>query len=218
MPKKDKGTYVRRAQFIEVAGELFATNGYNGTSIRDILDAMGDAVNSPSVFYYYFKSKDDIYQAVLQRQKEQYLAALEACVRDEARNPLEAIADILRVFIGAMGRRVVSREAAEGSFHNAMFNAYLLAEIEKKGAEIWAPIIFRLPWGSRTREESRRMAAFLNGGIGALTRDYSGSGDGDAAALAGQIICFCADVLHAPESERDKFKALLSAIESERED
>lgn len=212
MAKKEKGTDARRTQFIETAGALFFSKGYNGTSIRDILDAMGGSVNSPSVFYYYFKSKDDIYQAVLKGHTDRYIAALEDCVRDERREPLAMIADILQVFIRAMRVRTFSREAAEESLNNKMFNAYLLAEIEKKGAEIWEQIIFALPWTSGTRAESRRTAAFLNGGIGALTREYSESGGDDAAELVEQIIDLCSDVMHAPESERARFKRMLSSM------
>lgn len=51
---------------IEVAAKLFAEKGYEGVAVRDILDEINGA---PGMFYYYFKSKQDIYLAVM----EQYL-------------------------------------------------------------------------------------------------------------------------------------------------
>ena len=47
----------RKDEYIETAARLFLEKGYNETSVRDILDAAGDS--SPSVLYYYFKSKKD---------------------------------------------------------------------------------------------------------------------------------------------------------------
>lgn len=51
---------------IETAARLFAEKGYEGVSVRDILDEIQGA---PGMFYYYFKSKQEIYLAVM----EQYL-------------------------------------------------------------------------------------------------------------------------------------------------
>ena len=42
---------------------LFEKKGYEGVSVRDILDAVG---GQPGMFYYYFKSKQDIYIAAME--------------------------------------------------------------------------------------------------------------------------------------------------------
>lgn len=52
---------------IDIAAGLFAEKGYEAVSVRDILDVAGGA---PRMFYYYFKSKQDIYIAAM----EQYIA------------------------------------------------------------------------------------------------------------------------------------------------
>ena len=51
---------------IEIAAKLFAEKGYEAVSVRDILDVVDGA---PGMFYYYFKSKQDIYVAAM----EQYI-------------------------------------------------------------------------------------------------------------------------------------------------
>lgn len=52
---------------IDVASALFAEKGYEAVSVRDILNVVNGA---PGMFYYYFKSKQDIYLASM----EQYIA------------------------------------------------------------------------------------------------------------------------------------------------
>ena len=48
---------------MDAAARLFAEKGYESTSVRDILDAVNGA---PGMFYYYFKSKQDVYVAVME--------------------------------------------------------------------------------------------------------------------------------------------------------
>lgn len=66
LKKNSKKPEVRRKELIEVASALFAEKGYEAVSVRDILNVVDGA---PGMFYYYFKSKQDIYLAVM----EQYL-------------------------------------------------------------------------------------------------------------------------------------------------
>ncbi len=52
---------------IDAASALFAEKGYEAVSVRDILHVVDGA---PGMFYYYFKSKQDIYLAAM----EQYIS------------------------------------------------------------------------------------------------------------------------------------------------
>ena len=52
-----------RQRLLETATELFAEKGYAGTSVREIVDRAG--VSKP-VLYYYFKSKEGLYYAILE--------------------------------------------------------------------------------------------------------------------------------------------------------
>ncbi|MCX5814821.1 MAG: TetR/AcrR family transcriptional regulator [Proteobacteria bacterium] len=54
-------------KLIEVAIELFATNGFKGTSIRDIARAAGMTISS---IYYYFESKYGLLLAILKHLSE----------------------------------------------------------------------------------------------------------------------------------------------------
>ena len=52
----------RRATIIDAAKRLFAQNGLHGVSIDQIVKEVGV---SPAILYRHFKSKDELYQAVL---------------------------------------------------------------------------------------------------------------------------------------------------------
>jgi AcrR family transcriptional regulator len=50
-------------ELLEVAIDLFAANGYAGTSIRDIANAVGRSVSN---VYHHFRSKEDLWLAILE--------------------------------------------------------------------------------------------------------------------------------------------------------
>jgi AcrR family transcriptional regulator len=52
-----------RQRLLETATEIFAEKGYAGTSVREIVDRAG--VSKP-VLYYYFKSKEGLFYAILE--------------------------------------------------------------------------------------------------------------------------------------------------------
>ena len=63
----------RRITLINAAKTLFAAKGFHGVSIDEIVNTVGV---SPAILYRHFKSKDDLYDAVLQDfacQRESYV-------------------------------------------------------------------------------------------------------------------------------------------------
>lgn len=63
----------RRSSLITAAKSLFADKGFHGVSIDEIVSTVGV---SPSILYRHFKSKDELYDAVLQAfscQRESYV-------------------------------------------------------------------------------------------------------------------------------------------------
>ncbi len=63
MKKGSKPPEERRKELVDVAARLFAEKGYESVAVRDILAEVNGA---PGMFYYYFKSKQDIYLAVME--------------------------------------------------------------------------------------------------------------------------------------------------------
>lgn len=64
-----------RADIIDSAKALFYERGYSGTSFSDIVDAAGVYRGN---IYHYFKSKDDILQAVVTQRLDEFRAMLES--------------------------------------------------------------------------------------------------------------------------------------------
>jgi AcrR family transcriptional regulator len=62
-----------RADIVDCARKLFYEHGYDGTSFTQIVDATGLFRGN---IYHYFKTKDDILKAVVERYLEDYRALL----------------------------------------------------------------------------------------------------------------------------------------------
>ena len=59
----------RREEFIDAAERLFKKNGVMGTTINAIVSEMNVA---KGLFYYYFKSKDDVIDAISEKYNESF--------------------------------------------------------------------------------------------------------------------------------------------------
>ena len=69
----------RYAEFLDVAQRLFYQKGYEQTSVQDIIREIGVA---KGLFYYYFSSKSDLLDALIERMTVQSLAVLEPMIAD----------------------------------------------------------------------------------------------------------------------------------------
>lgn len=66
-----------RTSILEVARELFAKFGYKKTTMEDIAQALGKGKSS---LYYYFKNKEEIFQAVLDWESDILFSKLRSVV------------------------------------------------------------------------------------------------------------------------------------------
>lgn len=73
----DSPTSATRDKILAVALRLFADRGYAGTSVQDIVS--GAKVTKPAL-YYYFPSKADLYQALLDRAHDERFRLMQEAV------------------------------------------------------------------------------------------------------------------------------------------
>ncbi|MGL6198920.1 MAG: TetR/AcrR family transcriptional regulator [Lachnospiraceae bacterium] len=83
---------VRRNEILDAAGELFMINGFDGTSTNEILEKAGIARGT---LYYYFKSKEAIMDALIERQNTSMLAAASEIAADKSISVSERIIRVI---------------------------------------------------------------------------------------------------------------------------
>ena len=70
----------QKKRLLEVATNLFSSNGFEGTSIRDIAREMGMSISN---IYYYFGNKEGLLSAILINNSELLLFALKQVLHRE---------------------------------------------------------------------------------------------------------------------------------------
>jgi AcrR family transcriptional regulator len=85
----------RRVQILEAAVRLFAEQGYHGTTVGDVCDALGVG---KGVFYWYFPSKDALFSELLQDSLLALRRAQQIAI-SEANDPVDRIERGIRASI-----------------------------------------------------------------------------------------------------------------------
>lgn len=88
MARKQKFEGGTKNRIIEVGGKMFLENGFDGTGIRAVMDRVGADVG---VFYYYFNTKDDLFNDVLDRILEPYKPNFERLVEEAKAEPVKGL-------------------------------------------------------------------------------------------------------------------------------
>jgi AcrR family transcriptional regulator len=84
-----------RQQIVDVADRLFYEHGYEATSFADIAKDVG---LSRGNFYYHFKTKDEILDAVIERRMATTRAMLDSWEQD-AESPADRMRSFVRILI-----------------------------------------------------------------------------------------------------------------------
>ena len=80
-----------RAEIVSVARKVFSRNGYRKTTMEGIASA---AKMGKSSIYYYYRSKEEIFEAVVVREAQELKRQLEAVVT-RGNNPMERLKDYI---------------------------------------------------------------------------------------------------------------------------
>ena len=109
MARKPVLTGGKRDEIIYTAMKLFFENGYEGTSVRMIMSAVGGEIG---MFYHYFKSKDELFDRVVGRFFDGFREKFEKVV--ENCNTAEEIVD---VFLPLYTESMAQFSALKGNMH-----------------------------------------------------------------------------------------------------
>ena len=163
----------RRKELIDTAGRLFAEQGYDSVSVRDILAEIGGA---PGMFYYYFKSKQEIYLAVMEDYITQNLERKCELLQNEEM-PFEERRTILTELIAGDIAGYVSR-FGDGSGDTVSDASYKLYDLVQMVSKLIKPYAVFMLQGVRegkienkfqiTDENAEATAAFVLYGLWGL--------------------------------------------------
>lgn len=97
----------RRAELIQAARELFDTQGFEKTRVSDIVARVGVA---QGVFYYYFKSKDEMAEVVAEQIRQETEQAVQAVMEQPALPFCEKMARFIDLYILVVDQFLGDRE------------------------------------------------------------------------------------------------------------
>lgn len=106
----------RRQQLTDFAARQFAAQGYHPTSVTDIVDGLGVG---KGVFYWYFPSKEDLFEEILRSAHRDLRRRQQAAIGDEP-DP------VIRIELGIRASLNWFQE------HRAYFNLFQFAATEDR--------------------------------------------------------------------------------------
>lgn len=118
-----------REKILDVSLELFYRNGYQATSVDDILAL---AKVSKSNFYYHFKSKEDLGLVVLNQRREALMRSLDCMLGDCDECPKERLLRFVDYLVDSQeaelkkGGCPFGNLVAEMADHSERFRRYLV--------------------------------------------------------------------------------------------
>jgi AcrR family transcriptional regulator len=107
MPRSTKAACDRRLEFINAAEALFNEKGFENTSIDDIVQRVGVA---KGLFYYYFKSREEMLAAIVDRILNEMETVVILATKKEGLTAMQRIhemstsSDLIRVRSGKLMR------------------------------------------------------------------------------------------------------------------
>lgn len=131
-------TFDRRAHILEVAGKLFAQNGFFKTTIRDIAEEVGILSGS---LYHYFNSKEEMVDEILSSHLRMLVAECQEAVADAP--PSEALRRLVRTIFRVIAYDWTAPTILKND-HDQLRQLPRFAYIEEVGRELdglWLRII-----------------------------------------------------------------------------
>lgn len=175
MPTK-RATGDTRQQILVIAQELFAAQGYTGTSIADIARRLG---TTPAALYYHYRSKAEVLDAILAEPLAAY-AELAVQARQGRLSPEE----LLGAFIDFTAE---TRQLMPVVSSDPAVRARLDEQLPQKPQEMAETIIAALagprPTAARTINARAAYAAVKEGTLAALDLGNGNLGPADRALV-----------------------------------
>jgi AcrR family transcriptional regulator len=183
----------RRRQLMDCAVELFATHGFDPTSVSDIVDRVGVG---KGVFYWYFDGKEALLREILVEGQHQLRRRQREAIGDEP-DPLRRLELGLRATMAWRAEHphlvtVTQFAAGEGRFAATLRQAHdvALADIVQHVKEAIVE--------GQVRDEDPLILAHAIFGVTASLAGLIGTGHGPAPDVVAEVaVRFCLDGMRA---------------------
>lgn len=136
MARISKNPEERRLEIIRAAEKLFNKNGFNNTTISDIVKSIGVAQGT---FYYYFKSKDDVFNSIVDEFLDKFMTELSVIAEDEKLDTGEKIELVLEKII-----KLLENNEGVIFYLHTKENIEIHERIEKKFIEYSTPLVVNI--------------------------------------------------------------------------
>jgi len=123
----------RKAEFIDAAEALFNENGFENTSVEDIVQRVGVA---KGLFYYYFESKEALMTAMVNKIMEEIRTSMEQVMADEGLTTIDRLAEIM-----ASNQVIRSRSRELNKWFHDEGNQALHLCMEERSANDIVPVL-----------------------------------------------------------------------------
>jgi len=200
-PKKAPG--VKKEAFITAATELFREQGYAAVSVRNILDAVGDKSTSTGIFYYYFSSKEELYQECVRSVAEAYIAGFGEGLGKEGPDPAGQLAKYLQNI--ELSLMKYPRLILDETTANQLFILDMKERVTRRLIEEGKK--FFLKAGLADEDNADYCSQFICGGIGEMIfcfRTSRLSGTGHVRDLTDHIAALSAGALSLTEDQKQQ--------------
>ncbi len=141
MARPAQDPQIRITEILDTAKHLFTVKGYFGTTVSDIAQEMGV---TQGMFYYYFKSKEEILEAMLNRHAASFLAEIKEMICSNA-SPSEKLGCMISIAIKNV--RSQGEELNNTIYHEQ--NSHI------KNKFIPSINLMLTPWGLKILEEGK---------------------------------------------------------------
>lgn len=162
MAKKSVGTKGKKGDILKAACNCFLRNGYDGTSIREI---MKEANAEVGLFYYYFEGKDDVFHQAMEYFYKDALTELSKiveCAEEDSFRVLSRIFGFLRKLVR------VFMEKYEDKLHPSMKGALRDSVLENVTNYVEKTLEILVSKGAKLRMEVNVAARFMTYGVGGI--------------------------------------------------
>lgn len=144
-------------EILRVSKQMFFEKGFDGVTIRNIQREVGCEVG---LFYYYFSSKDEVFDVVLTQEENQWRLAFEDMVEENGHDPRVCLKSLFECFFR------LSKQYITGDVLHRSIRSDICERMENVLADYIEEILKKTGILLRISESS--LSVILSGGIGKL--------------------------------------------------